>query len=221
MSLKPEKLKLSSESWLEHEEAKRSCLGLQRIFQRNTCSEVTLPRSTWWVVKAKSGSCAPVLFVQYVQSSMSRGAPNELVLHRSIWCFSFFRDNCIVDRMPATSIYAGASRRDACSLFAGGFVATETLVFLNIFDIFYVSSRRSDAFHTLRRRNFVGSIWQVSHRKKSGNRKHVRTGHRFSNIVQTWGKRWDLPKWRYPRNLPWGHKQKNIVVLHQPRANET
>ena len=23
----------------------------------------------------------------------------------------FFRDNCIVDRMPATSIYAGASRR--------------------------------------------------------------------------------------------------------------
>ena len=59
--------------------------------------------------------------------------------------------------MPATSIYAGASRRDACSLFAGGFVATETLVFLNIFDIFYVSSRRSDAFHTLRRMNFVGS----------------------------------------------------------------
>ena len=50
--------------------------------------------------------------------------------------------------MPATSIYAGASRRDACSLFAGGFVATETLVFLNIFDIFYVSSRRSDAFYS-------------------------------------------------------------------------
>ena len=46
--------------------------------------EVTLPRSTWWVVNAKSGSCAPVLFMGYVQSSMSRGAPNELVLHRSI-----------------------------------------------------------------------------------------------------------------------------------------
>ena len=60
------------------------CLGSQRIFQRNSGSEVTLPRSTWWVVKAKSGSCAPVLFMGYVQSSMSRGAPNELVLHRSI-----------------------------------------------------------------------------------------------------------------------------------------
>ena len=45
----------------------------------------------------------------------------------------------------------------ACSLLAGGFVATETLVFLHIFDI-YVSSGRSDAFHTLRRMSFVGSI---------------------------------------------------------------
>ena len=43
-------------------------------------------------------------------------------------------------------------------LFTGGFVATERLVFLNMFDIFYVSGRRSDAFHTLRRMNFVGSI---------------------------------------------------------------
>ena len=42
-------------------------------------------------------------------------------------------------------------------LFTGGFVATERPVCLNMFDIFYVSSRRSDAFHTLRRMNFVGS----------------------------------------------------------------
>ena len=159
MSLKPEKLKLSSESWLEHEEAKRSCLGLQRIFQRNTGSEVTLPRSTWWVVRAKSVSCAPVLFVQYVQSSMSRGAPNELVLHRSIWCFSSIQRQ--LRRRPnagnlnlCRSISKGTY---ACSLFAGGFVARETLVFLNIFDISYVSSRRSDAFHNIRRMNFVGS----------------------------------------------------------------
>ena len=59
-------------------------LGSQRIFQRNSGSEVTLPRSTWWVVKAKSGSCAPVLFVDYVQASMSRGDLNKLVYLASL-----------------------------------------------------------------------------------------------------------------------------------------
>ena len=63
--------------------------------------------------------------------------------------------------MPATSISAGASRRGPalalCSQEAL-LLQRHYIVFLNIFDIFYVSSKRSDDFHARRQMSLVGSI---------------------------------------------------------------
>ena len=64
----------------------------------------------------------------------------------------------------------------------------------------------------------------MSHRTNSSTRKYVEDGHWFSETVQTWGKRWDLPKKRYPlgrschtcADASFSFKPKRYASAHTP-----